>query len=201
MKKINYLALVLVFIAANNINAQKIKILSGSVGAIKTIKEFSLEFDYSNMGVGSFDKEEDYIAKKVAEYNSNDPGRGDRWAQSWVNDRSNRYEPKFQELINKYAGPKGYKFHLGGSQAKGKMVVHTTWTEPGFNVYVTRRPAMINVIVTFYDEEGKELLKIESLKNPGTGFGGADYDTGTRIQEAYAKCGKELGIFLAKNTK
>lgn len=201
MKKFSLLAAFFILIAGQTINAQKIKILSGSVDQIKSIKEFALEFDYSNMGVGSFEKEEDYIAKKVSEYNANDPGRGDRWAQSWVNDRSARFEPKFQELINKYAGPKGYKFHLGGSQAKGKVVVHTTWTEPGFNVYVTRRPAMINVIVTFYDEEGKELLKIESLKNPGTSFGGADYDTGTRIQEAYAKCGKELGIFLAKNTK
>ncbi len=201
MKKIIYLALLLVFVAGQAINAQKIKILSGSVDAIKSIKEFALEFDYSNMGVGSFDKEEDYIAKKVADYNADDPGRGDRWAKSWVNDRSSRFEPKFQELINKYSSPKGYKFHLGDAQVKSKCVVHTTWTEPGFNVYVTRRPAMIDVIVIFYDENGNELLKIESLKNPGNSFGGADYDTGTRIQEAYAKCGKELGIFIAKNTK
>jgi hypothetical protein len=201
MKKIAFLTLLLVFVAGQSINAQKIKILSGSMDKIKSIKEFSLEFDYSDMGVGSFDKEEDYIAKKVAEYNANDPGRGDRWAQSWVSDRKNRFEPKFQELLNKYASPKGYKFHLGDSPVKAKLLVHTTWTEPGFNVYVTRRPAMINVIFTFYDEGGNELLKIESLKNPGTSFGGADYDTGTRIQEAYAKCGKELGIFLAKNTK
>ncbi len=201
MKKLCLLAVFFILITGQTLNAQKITILSGSVDAIKSIKEFSLAFDYSDMGVGSFDKEEDYIAKKVAEYNEKDPGRGDRWAQSWVSDRSSRFEPKFQELLNKYASPKGYKFHLGGSSVKSKLLVHTTWTEPGFNVYVTRRPAMINVIFTFYDEEGKELLKIESLKNPGTGFGGADYDTGTRIQEAYAKCGKELGIFLTKNTK
>jgi hypothetical protein len=33
---------------------------------------------------------------------------------------------------------------------------------------------------------------------PGRGAMGNDYDTGFRIQEAYAKCGKETGAFLAK---
>jgi len=36
------------------------------------------------------------------------------------------------------------------------------------------------------------------LYNPGTTFTGYDYDTGLRIAEAYAKCGKSLGAFLSK---
>jgi hypothetical protein len=191
----------LLFIAAlaGSASAQKIKILDGNLKDLKGQTKMNVVYDYSNMGVGSYAKEEDYIAKKVKEYNAKEPGRGDDWAKKWEGDRKNRFEPSFVELFNKKSS-----IIIGDfADAKYTMKVRTTFTEPGFNVYVTRKNASINIEVTIYETGNPEkpICKIQGLKFPGRTFGGYDYDTGTRISEAYAKAGKDLAGFIAKNMK
>ncbi|HRB40448.1 MAG TPA: hypothetical protein PKX86_07055, partial [Bacteroidia bacterium] len=62
----------LLFIAAvvSTASAQKIKILDGSLAGLKGETKLNVVYDYSNMGVGSFAKEEEYVAKKTREYNA-----------------------------------------------------------------------------------------------------------------------------------
>lgn len=180
-------------------SAQKIKLVSGKLGFLSSEKAVKIDYDYSNMGVGKFKNEQDYIDKKTSEYNEKESGRGDQWAQSWKNDRATRFEPKFEELLNKSAAGFGPIF---GKAQNGDvtMVVKTTFTEPGFNIVVSRRPAMINLEVVFM-KGGSEVAKITLVGAPGNTFGGYDYDTGQRISEAYAKAGKELGKFIVKAAK
>src|ERR1700737_2200846 len=85
-------------------NAQKIKLIEGDLSPLKSETSISAEFTYDNMSVGKFDKESDYVAKKTADYNKKEPGRGDNWAKSWVRDRESMYEPKFIELFEKESG-------------------------------------------------------------------------------------------------
>lgn len=80
------------------------------------------------------------------------------------------------------------------------MNIHTTFIEPGFNVGVMRRPAFINLEVTFTKGE-EELVVLSATKAPGADAMGFDFDTGYRISEAYAKAGKSLGKFILKNAK
>ena len=47
--------------------AQKLKVTSGSLSFMKEVKGFNLVFDYSDMAVGKFDKEQDYVDKKIEE--------------------------------------------------------------------------------------------------------------------------------------
>jgi len=80
------------------------------------------------------------------------------------------------------------------------MILKTTRTEPGFNIYISRKNAQIDVVATFIEtgHPDRVLAVIDGKKFPGRTFGGYDYDTGGRIEEAYAKCGKDLGKFVAE---
>lgn len=178
--------------------AQKIKVNSGSLDFLKGVEVINVEYDYENMGVGKYDKEADYVADKVSDYNAKEPGRGDTWKESWIGDREERYEPKFEELINQSLAKKNVS--VGGHpDAEYTLILKTTFTEPGFNVGVARKNASINCEAVFVStDSGEELATVTITNSPGRGGMGYDFDTGFRIQEAYAKAGKELGRFISK---
>ena len=176
---------------------QKIKVMDGNVKALSGVTAIKIEYDYSNLAVGKFDVENEYIEKKVAELNEDEAGTGDSWKEKWFADRPERFEPKFEELFTKYAAN-----IESGQDVNSDVVmnVHTTFIEPGFNVGVARRPAYIDLEVTFH-KGGEQVVVISMLKSPGSDAMGFDFDTGYRISEAYAKAGKALGKYLTKNLK
>ncbi len=193
MKKILFLVLLALSFSGF---AQKIKLVSGSLAPLKGEKVLNTEFTYENMKVGKYDKEEDYIAKKKAEYNEKEPGRGDTWSKAWVDDRKERFEPQFRELFVNYA-----KMSTVDPGAKYTMIVHTTFTEIGYNIGISSMPAYINFEVNIVETANHNTVvaTITIIKAPGRSAFGMDFDTGLRLQEAYAKAGKELGQFLIKN--
>jgi len=176
--------------------SQKIKVRSGDEDQLAQFKKFHIEYYYEDVSVGKFDNEEEYVEKKVTDYNMDEAGKGDQWKKNWYNDREEKYHPKFEELFNKHLEKEEVK---AGSEmdAPCTMKVYTTFIEPGFNVGVARKPAYINLEV-FFVQDGKELAKITIDKSPGSGAMGYDFDTGFRISEAYAKAGKELAKYMRK---
>lgn len=178
--------------------AQKIKVASGNLDFLKGTEKLNIEYNYDNMGVGRYDKEEDYVSDKVNDYNAKEPGKGDEWKENWIGDRENRYEPKFEELINKSLEKKNVV--VGGyPDATYTMILKTTFTEPGFNVGVVRKNSTVDYEVDFVETSSNKVLATITIKaSPGRGGMGYDFDTGFRIQEAYAKAGKSLGSFLSK---
>jgi hypothetical protein len=175
---------------------QRIKTTEGSIAVLNGQTEVNVEFTYDNMSVGKFPNEADYVADRKKTMNEKEAGTGDKWAVNWVDDRANRYEPKFFELFNKES------VIQGGAKpnAKYTMIVHTSFTEPGFNVGVMRKNAALNAEVTVVEtaNRGKVLCKItiEGAQG-GTAFG-YDFDTGLRISECYAVVGKRLGAIVKK---
>lgn len=172
-----------------NSHAQRIKTVEGDLAALSSETSINIEFTYDNMSVGKYDKESEYIEKKKAEYNSKEPGRGDTWEKTWFRDRKSTFEPKFIELFEKTSGMKV------SPDAKYTMVFHTTSTEPGFNIYVTRKNAEIDAEAIIYlsSDRSKPIAKIDVKNAPGRTFSGYDYATGDRIMECYAVAGKKLG--------
>jgi hypothetical protein len=178
--------------------AQKIKLIEGDLSPLKGETTLGAKFTYDNMSVGKFDKESDYIAKKTEDYNKKEPGRGDTWAKNWVGDRERDYEPKFIDLFEKETGMTVSR----KKPAKYTLVFKTVFTEPGYNVYVTRKNALINAEAWIVETATEKVIaKISVEKVPGRTFGGNDYDTGIRIAECYADAGKHLGKFIKKNSK
>lgn len=194
MKTNALIAAIAVMLIPVGIFGQKIKSKAGSLKDLKGLTSLKIEYDYSSLGVGKYEVEQEYIDDKVADMNADEAGTGDTWKEAWFNDRPTRYEPKFEELFSKYAG-----FLDAGPDVNAEVVmqVHTTFIEPGFNVGVARKPAYIDLTVRFL--RGTELVaELDVIKSPGTGGAGFDFDTGWRIAEAYAKAGKSLGKYLDK---
>ena len=200
MKQLKLLVAAFLVLGATNIQAQKIKITEGDLSFLKGQTEVLVEYDYSQLAVGKFDKEADYVAKKVEEYNKKEAGKGDTWAQSWEADREGRYHPKYEELLNSYTSKINCSFNQTNANAQYTLILKTTFIEPGWNIGISRMDASINVEIIFVEtvNHDNKLAVITMTAVPGRGAMGNDYDTGFRIQEAFAKCGKETGAFLVK---
>lgn len=177
---------------------QKLKITEGSLKALKGAKSIKTEFNYDEMSVGKFKTESEYIQKRKVEINEKEPGRGDKWEAAWIADRQDRFEPQFRELFAKHSG-----MTTADDNAAYTLIFKTTRTEPGFNVGVASRPASIDAEVWIVESSNPSSIvaKISLLNAPGRAVFGTDFETGARLQEAYAKAGKELGAFIVKNAK
>jgi hypothetical protein len=202
MKKIFVLIVILALVPGAVLNAQKIKMKTGTLDFLNGQKSLLVKYDYSEMAVGKFPKEEDYIAKKREEYNTKEAGKGDKWAESWVADRAARFEPKFEELFNHYCAEKGLPCSKTAENAEYEMVVHTFFTEPGYNIGISRQNAYIDADVSFRRiADGEEVCVIGFDNVPGMLAMGYDFDTGQRISESYAKLGKSLAGLVLKVLK
>ena len=113
--------------------SQKIKKVEGDLAPLKNETSINIEFTYDDMSVGKYKKEQDYIDAKKEEYNKKEPGRGDRWAKSWVSDRKGRFEPKFAELFSENSDM------AVTPKAKYTLIFHTISTEPGYNIAISRK--------------------------------------------------------------
>lgn len=183
--------LTLVFFSIHT-NAQKIKTREGDISVLKNETSINVEFLYDGMSVGSFTDENDYIKKKTEEYNKKEPGRGDSWAKAWVGDRKTRFEPKFKELFEEHSKM------LVKPKSKYTMIFKTTSTEPGYNIYISRKNAEIDAEVTIVetDDRTKTIAVLSVANAKGRTFGGNDYDTGSRLAESYALAGKGLAKYI-----
>lgn len=187
-------------LCAASVSAQSLKLNSGSLEMLKGEKTLNLEYVYDGLTVGKL-SEPAYIDAKVAEMNKKEAGKGDQWLVSWKGDRERRYQPKFEELLNKQFTDRKAGLEAGKNPAaKYTLVLKTTMLEPGFNVAVMRRPASVSTEATVLEtkDRSKALAQITILNAPGQDAMGYDFDTGQRLAEGFAKTGKELGKFICK---
>ncbi|MDR2467176.1 MAG: hypothetical protein LBD35_07275 [Prevotellaceae bacterium] len=197
---------VLVFIAAccmaTPLISQKITVTNGSVDFVKNQKVLQFAFTYENMTVGNM-TETRYVEKKVSDYNTKEPGRGDRWQEAWRGDREGRFVPKFKELFDKNMEDYGIvSDDVNNQNAEYRIEINTDFTEPGFNVGVVRRNAAIHLTCKVFNiATGEEAATIKVNNASANNFWGTDFDTGFRIQECYAKAGRELAKFFVKKAK
>ena len=184
---------------------QKIVKTSGDakLAFLKGQKSINIEYDYSEMGVGKYKTEEAYLEEKAAERNEKEAGSGDKWKESWTTSRDRVYHPKFEELFNKGLSGKGVTGARGMEDAQYTLIVKTTFTEPGFNIGITKKSASINVEYIFVETGNHDNVLAKFVQNgvPGAQAMGMDFDTSTRISESYAKAGKMLAGYIAKQLK
>ncbi|SRR6056297_734034 len=172
-----------------------------SLDYLKGQKLIGLKFDYSDMAVGKFPDEQDYIEKKVKEGNEREPGAGDEWKQKWFGQRETVFEPKFEELANKYIDQPGMDIRRSNTNTDYTIVVHTDFMEPGFNVGVMRRPAVIrgNIKVYKTDNMDKPISTFVFDKVEGQDAMGYDFAVSQRLGQAYAKLGKEFARYVEEH--
>jgi len=197
MKKQILLAIALIAIVSTTGFSQKVK-LDGNLDFLKGVKKVKLEYKYDNMAVGKFKTNDEYVTKKKGEYNKKESGKGDDWAKKWVDDRSARYQPHFEQTLGEFC--KTIDFDQNNS-SDITMIVETVFTEPGYNIEISRKNASVNLLITFQDKSGKKLATMVLDKVPGRDAMGFDYDTGVRIEEAYEKAGKSVGKFISSKVE
>ncbi len=185
--------------------AQKIRVAKGNLAPVATETTIGAVFTYENIQVGKL-READYIERKVEDYNKDEPGRGDKWRDSWISDRKERFEPKFLELFNKYmtedSKNSGITLIPDDGQTKYSFHINTYFTEPGFNIGIMRQNASITLEINIMEREtGDAVARILIENASANSFSGFDFETGFRIQECYAKAGREYAKFLIKNLK
>tara|TARA_B110000285_G_scaffold80782_1_gene93242 strand:+ start:270 stop:872 length:603 start_codon:yes stop_codon:yes gene_type:complete len=182
--------------------SQKITIEEGDFSFLKEVTKLNVTYDYSEMGVGKFKTEKEYTDKKVSEKNKSKTGNGDIWLESWEGSRERVYQPKFESLFNKVLTKRSMDINTGRDDATYTLVVKTTFTEPGWNIGITKKSSAISFVYTIIETESKKvMLKLVQKKVPGSQVMGMDFDTSTRISESYAKGGKMLAGLIYKKTK
>lgn len=205
MKKLKLFLLFFLCVACTafaqyGMGGSKVILKSGDVKAIKSEKKIKVEYDYSNMKVGAFNSESEFVDKKVKEYNDKEKGKGDKWKDGWVGARKERYQPKFQELYNKGGQKIGQSIDESASGTKYTLIVKTTFVEPGFNIGLAKKPAFVNFEFVYVETANPSTVVCELYLNnvigsQGMGF---DYDVGSRVAESYAKGGKMLMAYIIK---
>jgi hypothetical protein len=196
MKRITTCTLAaLMILLFSGLHAQRISILEGDLSPLKGEKNINTEFTYENMAVGKFKTEAEYVDKKKDEYNKKEPGKGDKWAQAWVEDRQGNFDRKFNDLFEKHSE---LVVTSARKDAKYTLIYKTTYIEPGYNIYVTRKNAETDAEVWIVEtaNPSKVIAKLEVKHAKGRTFGGNDYASGERIGECYADAGKYLGKFI-----
>lgn len=208
MKKLDVLLLMfmlLISIGGNSqsgknvvkIPKQKIEVLSGNPKYYKEAKSYFIQFKYSNLEIGGYDDEEAYIAymREDAELRRKN---ADEWEEKWFSDRKTVYEPIFLIGFDKYANNK-VELDTKTSPNNFELELHTQFIEIGYNRNFKYSPTYLNAIVTIRESNGSKKPLIISMKyivgKEAFNVYSSDY---RRVEEAYAKCGKELAKYMRK---
>lgn len=89
------------------------------------------------------------------------------------------------------------------ADSKYTLIFNTTFIEPGYNVYVSRKNASLNGIATLVltADRSKVLAKItaDNIINYGNAVWGYDFDTGARLEGVYKSAGASIAKFVSKN--
>ena len=201
MKKLSFILLIGAFMFPGGRIFSQCKQVSGDVSILKGQTILNLQYDYSKMAIGKFKNEQDYVAHRSEDMNKKKPGDGDRWIEAWKNDRTSRFQPMFEKNVNERLAKFNVICKQNATDARFTLIIRTMFTEPGWNVGITRQNAWIKLQIDVVEtaNPGKVLASMEMKKEDSIYMGGYDFDTGGRIQSAYDRAGEHLGAFLVKN--
>lgn len=181
-------------------NAQKVKLVEGNLDYLKGQKLLKVEFTYDHMKVGKM-TEEDYVAKKVKDYNKKHPGSGDEWKEKWEKDKQESYPEYFIRSFNLFMGKTEVKVATDADDAEYIMIVNTSFIEPGFNVGIQSKRASANMEVSIVSKDNPEkvLAKFAITKSPGNSMFGPNYSTVDRVGGCFENAASGLAGYFLKN--
>ncbi len=181
----------------NSSIAQEVDLTKGDLSVLKGETSINFEFTYEKMAVGDFNKEADYIKKRIEELNTIEPGTGDKWAVEWEEQKKNYFGDKFMLGFTKQNKLTYSK------EAKYTLIFNTKALEPGYQVGISKRNAGVDGTVTLVEtaKRDKKLAVLFVERAPETKWRGAAFDAKSRIGDAYFMDGQKVGKFIEKNSK
>lgn len=97
----------------------------------------------------------------------------------------------------------GEKGITSGTEGVNYVIeINTDFTEPGWNVGVMRQNASVDLSCKVKKiDTGEQVASIKIRNASANNFWGTDFTSGYRVQETYAKAGRELAKFFIKDRK
>ncbi len=179
-------------------NAQKMKLVSGSLKGLSSQTSFDIKFTYDSINVGKGVTEKQYVDQLRTRWNEREPAKGDELVNKWYSERQRLYEPAFVKNFEEYGVTK-----LNDKEAKYTLVLKSKYVEAGWDFGLAGSYAIIagELWIVPTDNNSKVIAKITFHDSRGTDSNGGDFDMFYRIQSAYEKSGKWLGIYFRKKSK
>lgn len=186
-----------ILLAMFNCFAQEVDLTKGDLSVLKGETTINIEFTFEKMSVGDFNKEAEYIKKRIEEENKKDPPNGDNWAAQWEEQKKNFFGDKF---ILGFTKQNKMTF---SKDAKYTLIFNTKALEPGYQVGISKRNAGVDGNVTLVEtaKRDKKLAVLFVERAPETKWRGAAFDAKSRIGDAYYMDGQKVGKFIEKNIK
>jgi hypothetical protein len=171
------------------------RVESGSVAFLKQERRVNLEYDYSDLKAGRNAKdclpEQEFVAQQVARGNEKHAGRGDIWKQEWIGQRTVRFQPRFQEILNKQFAVGNVPLEFGAfKDAKYTLILKTRTLLTG------SRCLTADAVFVETNNRTNTVAVVKLVNVPGR-----EAWSGPDMREAYAKAGKDLGILIRGKIK
>lgn len=207
MKRIIFIYFFLFFVV--NLHSQEIEITLGNFTNLKTISEYNLVFDYSNLNVTDFENEEAYLQKTMLEKEHAKPGNARVFREEWFGDREYRYEPRYIKAFNEYFKKEEVKVVKNRPDLMYTMKIHTTEIYPGYNNGFTRKSGNLEVTISIYETGNPENIlfsaNITDVECTYAGdkatLEGFDFHQGERIAYGYWNLAKFFAKQLRRGIK
>ena len=191
------------------ISAQEISEIKGNYKNLKSIAEYNLVFDYSNLTVTNFDNEESYLNLTMLEKDHIKTGDGAVFREEWFGDRKYRYEPQYIQSFNEYFKKEEVKVAKDRPDLPFTMKVHTVEIYPGYNSGFTTKSAKLAVTISIYDtlDPNKILFSAKINKVEGAYSGkkafveAFDFHQADKISNSYWNLGKYFAKQIRKSIK
>jgi hypothetical protein len=178
--------------------AQKMKIIQGSLQGLKGQTSYDIKFSYDSMFVGRGIPENEYLDAVSARWELKEPGKGPAFVKMWFDDRQRLYEPEFVKNFENHS-----KIKLNDKNATYTLLLKTNSTEGGWDLWMEGSAAIIagELWIVESADHSKVKARIRLRDSQGKDSNGGDFEMTTRIKSAYASAGKWLGIFILKHSE
>lgn len=191
------------------VSAQEITVVSGNYKSLKTVSEYNLVFDYSDLTVTDFESEEAYLQKTMLEKEQAKPGNARVFREEWFSDRAYRYEPRYIQAFNEYFKKGEVKVIKDRPDLPYTMKVHTTEIYPGYNNGFTRKSGNLEVTISVFKTENAEnILFSANITDVECNYAGDkatledfDFHQGERIAYGYWNLAKFFAKKLRRGIK
>lgn len=187
------------------LSAQKVTLKSGSAAKMKSIKKWSVIFDYEGMVFDKKGNEKDWLESTQKEKNEKEAGSGDAFVDDWNDAKEELFPSSFATGMTKVLSKKnGISAKAGSGGAT--VTVKTTWVFSGYRNPAMFKAAKITSELTFKDEDGNvlavfEIEKAERTPDGMSSYNGVGYKVSERMSASYLHTGYAIGKYLKKAFK
>jgi hypothetical protein len=173
---------------AKGTNNKRIAIVAGDAGRLAGNKKINISYDYSEMSVGKFKTEDEFLKSKTKYFRDT---KAAKFIEHWRTLRENVFEIKFAQLFNKNLLKAGMYGTNNSKDANISLHVEIIDAQPDYHSW-RARPSL-TVFCTFTDENDQMIVQYEL-----TAHGSKDKSSEQRLTECYGIAGKMLAKDISK---